>query len=101
MGIIMDKFDVAKRIKSLREAKNLTQNALANSAGVSPTYIYQLEKGEKSPTIEYLDHICWGLGISIEEFFSTKEKSEEKIADKLSTLTAEQKKLLNEFLNSL
>lgn len=101
VGIFMDKFDVAKRIKSLREAKNLTQNALANSAGVSPTYIYQLEKGVKSPTIEYLDHICWGLGISIEEFFNTKEKSEERIADKLSSLTTEQKKLLIAFLNSL
>ena len=97
----MDKFDVAKRIKSLREEKKLTQNALANSAGVSPTYIYQLEKGEKSPTIEYLDHICWGLGISIEEFFSTQEKSDKQIADKLSSLTTEQRKLLNEFLNSL
>jgi transcriptional regulator with XRE-family HTH domain len=97
----MNKYDVAKRIKSLREEKNLTQNALANNAGVSPTYIYQLEKGEKSPTIEYLDHICWGLGITIEEFFSTKEKSVKQIYDKLSILTEEQRKLLNEFLNSL
>lgn len=97
----MDKYEVAKRIKNLREAKNLTQNALANNAGVSPTYIYQLEKGEKSPTIEYLDHICWGLGISIEEFFSAKEQLENKLDDKLSALTAEQKKLLNDFLNSL
>ena len=97
----MDKFDVAKRIKSLREAKNLTQNALANSAGVSPTYIYQLEKGEKSPTIEYLDHICWGLGITLEEFFTTKEKLNVQITDKLSSLTEQQRKLLNAFLNSL
>ena len=97
----MDRYEVARRIKNLREAKNLTQNALANNAGVSPTYIYQLEKGEKSPTIEYLDHICWGLGISIEEFFSLKEQTVEKTADKLSSLTVEQKKLLNEFLNSL
>lgn len=97
----MDKFGVAKRIKNLREAKNLTQNALANNAGVSPTYIYQLEKGEKSPTVEYLDHICWGLGITIEEFFNTKDQTAEQFSDKLSILTAEQKKLLNEFLNSL
>ena len=97
----MDKFDVAKRIKSLREAKNLTQNALANNSVVSPTYIYQLEKGEKSHTVEYLDHICWGLGITIEEFFCTTETSAKQIYDKLSILTAEQKKLLNEFLNSL
>ena len=97
----MDKNDIARRIKKLRESKNLTQNALANNAGVSPTYIYQLEKAEKSPTIEYLDHICWGLGITIEEFFTMKEPAEQSLVDKLSTLTLEQKKLLNDFLNSL
>ncbi len=97
----MDKTEVANRIKTLREARKLTQNALAYQAGVSPTYIYQLEKGEKSPTVEYLDHICWGLGITLEEFFCTKKKSDNETGDKLSNLTAEQKKLLNDFLNSL
>lgn len=96
----MDKTEVANRIKTLREARKLTQNALAYQAGVSPTYIYQLERGEKSPTVEYLDHICWGLGITIEEFFCTKDKSGD-VGDKLSNLTVEQKKLLNDFLNSL
>ena len=96
----MEREEVAKRIRELREERKLKQNALANLAGVSPTYIYQLERGEKSPTIEYLDHICWGLGISIEEFFSTK-KEQPKEADKLSVLTLEQKQLLNRFLNSL
>lgn len=97
----MERYDVAKRIKELREARNLTQNALANNAGVSPTYIYQLERGEKSPTIEYLDHICWGLGITLEEFFSTKDHSQQTTTDKIAALTPEQKQLLNNFLNSL
>ena len=97
----MDKNEVANRIKTFREARKLTQNALAYQAGVSPTYIYQLEKGEKSPTVEYLDHICWGLGITLEEFFYTKEKSDNQAVDKLSNLTAEQRRLLNDFLNSL
>lgn len=66
--------------------------------GGSPTYIYQLERGEKSPTIEYLDHICWGLGISLEEFFTTKEPTERNMIDKLSTLSTDQKKLLMIFL---
>lgn len=36
----MDQFEVAKRIKNLREAKGLTQNALANNAGgVSDIYL--------------------------------------------------------------
>ncbi len=96
----MDRHDVAKRIRELREERKMTQNALAYQAGVSPTYIYQLERGEKNPTIEYIDNICWGLGITIEEFFSTK-KSEKPTVDKLSALTPEQKQLLNDFLNSL
>ena len=95
----MNKKEVAERIRSLRESRKMTQNALANQAGVSPTYINQLERGEKSPTVEYLGHICWGLGITLEEFFSTKKDG--RIADRLSTMTETQKELLNQFLNSL
>ena len=95
----MDRHDVAKRIRELREERKMTQNALAYQAGVSPTYIYQLERGEKNPTIEYIDNICWGLGITIEEFFSPPKPP--RTADKLSALTSEQKQLLNDFLNSL
>ncbi len=96
----MEREEVAKRIRELREERKLKQNALANLAGVSPTYIYQLERGEKSPTIEYLDHICWGLGITIEQFFSTKKEPSQE-TDRLAELTPEQKELLNRFLNSL
>ena len=93
----MEAKDVGRRIKTLRESRKMTQYALANEAGVSPTYIYQLERGEKSPTVEYLEHICWGLGVSLSDFFNV----EEKIPDKLSSLSPEQRKLLNEFLKSL
>ena len=95
----MNRQEVAERIRNLRESKKLTQNALAYQAGVSPTYIYQLERGEKSPTVEYLNHICWGLGITIEEFFITNKNSAD--IDRLSTLSETQKELLNQFLNSL
>lgn len=96
----MNMKEVGERIKTLREQKFMNRNQLANSAGVSPTYIYQLERGEKSPTVEYLNHICWGLGVSIPEFFATGNEPTAKI-DKLSSLSPEQKRLLNEFLNSL
>lgn len=94
----MEAKDVGKRIRFFREKAHLSKNALANNAGVSPTYIYQLEEGLKSPTIEYLDHICWGLGITLGDFF-TEDKTQD--SDKVSNLTDEQKKLLNDFLNSL
>lgn len=96
----MNKQEVGEKIKMLREARRMSQNALANEAGISPTYIYQLERGEKSPTVEYLDHICWGLGITLEEFFRTESVSSH-LSDKISVLTPEQKQFLNQFLNSL
>ena len=93
----MEAKDVGARIKELREQKKMTQYALANQSGVSPTYIYQLERGEKSPTVEYLEHICWGLGVTLSEFFAVKVKK----LDELSQLTEEQRGLLNSFLKSL
>lgn len=95
----MNAEEVGKRVKYYREKKNLTKNALANNAGVSPTYIYQVEQGLKCPTVEYLGHICWGLGITLEEFFSYGGESE--VHDRLSYLSPEQKKRLNRFLDSL
>lgn len=91
--------NIGDRIKFFRERKKMTQYALAQQAGVSPTYIYQLERNEKSPTVEYLGHICWGLGISIKEFFDTDVLS--PTTDYVADLTPKQIELLNAFLNSL
>ena len=91
--------NIGDRIKFFRERKKMTQYALAQQAGVSPTYIYQLERNEKSPTVEYLGHICWGLGISIKEFFDTDVTVEQ--TNYVADLTPKQIELLNAFLNSL
>ena len=94
----MDKEEVGRRIKYFREKKNWKQNELANKAGVSPTYIYQLERGLKSVTVEYLGYICNALGISLKEFFRSDSAETETPLD---ALTDDQRKLLNAFLNSL
>jgi len=93
----MEKAEVAKRIKELRESRHLSQNALANIAGVSPTYIYQLERGEKSPTIEYLNYICSALGISLCDFF----RSSTDTLLNVDSLSKAQLQYLNIFLESL
>ena len=92
----MEKIEVARRIKELREKNHLSQNALANLAGVSPTYIYQLERGEKSPTIEYLNYICGALNISLNEFFSSSDT-----VFSVNSLSETQLEYLNAFLNSI
>lgn len=97
----MEKQEIGEKIRRLREKENITQNALANRAGVSPTYIYQLEQGLKSPTVEYLGYICAGLNISLAEFFA-EEQPEKNVAGRTTdALNEKQKRLLDEFLSSL
>ncbi|WP_346265655.1 helix-turn-helix transcriptional regulator [Granulicella sp. 5B5] len=49
-------------IVSLREHAKLSQELLAERAGVHRTYISQLERNLKSPTVETLTKIAFALG---------------------------------------
>ena len=95
----MDRKDVGKRIRALREERGWAKGTLATRAGIAPSYIPVLENGEKCPTIETLDAICFAFGITLADFFT--EKREESLIDRVSSLTEKQKQLLNDFLNSL
>lgn len=56
--------ELGKRIRTERIDKKMTQEELAERAGLHPTYIGQVERGEKSLTITSLEKIVEGLGIS-------------------------------------
>ena len=95
----MDRKDVGKRIRILREERGWAKGTLATRAVIAPSYIPVLENGEKCPTIETLDAICFAFGISLADFFT--ERKEDSLVDRVASLTEKQKHLLNEFLNSL
>lgn len=63
---------VAKRILELCSERNMTVNALANNAGVSPSTIYSmLNHKSKNPGIVSLHNICYGFDITLREFFNS------------------------------
>lgn len=95
----MDRKEIGKKIEKLRKERNMSQYQLAMDAGLSTSYIPDLEKGLKCPTVETLDSICYALHITLSEFFSNSEESTSH--NKLESLSEKQKKLLNEFLDSL
>ena len=65
---------VANRIRELCKDRDLKINALANEAGMPPMTIYSiLYTRSKNPGIVTLKKICDALGITLGEFFSTKE----------------------------
>ena len=61
--------DIGNKLKELRVLKGLTQEELAERADLHPTYIGQVERGEKSLTIASLEKIVEGLGISFSDLF--------------------------------
>lgn len=95
----MDRKEIGRKIKKMRTERGMSQYKLAMEAGLSPSYIPDIEKGLKCPTVEVLDSICFALHITLQDFF--KDPLEIISQDKISSLNDNQKKLLNDFLNSL
>ena len=92
--------DVGKRIIALRERCKLTQNGLAERAGVSQTHLRRVELGQADITIGHLQLLCDAMSISIQDFFKEENNSDE-ISSALSKLSPQQKTLLLSFLDSL
>ncbi|MBQ7004824.1 MAG: helix-turn-helix transcriptional regulator [Clostridia bacterium] len=92
--------DVGSRIKYFRNKRNLSVNKLANLSGVSQSFLRDIELGNKQPTVEYLEYICFGLGITLKEFFDA-DKAPSEIEMAIEKLTTEQKKKLIEFINTI
>ena len=92
--------DVSKRIISLRERCGLTQNGLAERAGVSQTHLRRVELGQADITVGHLQLLCDAMSISIQEFFC-EETGEDEVSVALSKLSPKQKTLLLTFIESL
>jgi transcriptional regulator with XRE-family HTH domain len=56
---------MATRIKSLRERRGMTQEQLAEKAGVSRTYLARLETARQDPTLSTLEKLAKALGVKV------------------------------------
>jgi transcriptional regulator with XRE-family HTH domain len=62
----MNYLDLGKRIRSERLKLNLTQEQLAESVDVSNSYIGQIERGERSLTLDTLIKLTIRLGVTVD-----------------------------------
>ena len=60
---------VGQRIRNYRTKLGYSQEKLAELANCHPTYIGQLERGEKNATIESIERITSALQISLSTLF--------------------------------
>lgn len=57
------------RLKAARAAKDMSQQDLAETVGVSRQTINAIEKGDYNPTIKLCLAICRALGKTLDELF--------------------------------
>ena len=64
------------RLKAARAAKDLSQQQLAETVGVSRQTINAIEKGDYNPTIKLCVGICRVLGLTLNDLFWNEETVE-------------------------
>ena len=62
----MNYIDLGRRIREERQKLNLTQEKLSEAINVSTTYVGQIERGERCPTLDTLIKISNSLSVSID-----------------------------------
>lgn len=58
-----------ERLRSRRAAAELTQAALAERAGLDVSYVSQMERGLRDPSLSSIEALAGALGLSLAEFF--------------------------------
>ena len=77
---MFDTMKVAQKIREARNARNMTQTALADEMGVSYQAVSNWERGNSMPDISKLEQLCNVLGITIYELLGTEEKQAETVS---------------------
>ena len=97
--------NIGERIAYFRKARNFSVNYLANKAGISQSYLREIELGRyANPSVDILDALCDALGISLKEFFDTHSElkdTEDLLLNEISQLNPEQREILRKFLHSV
>ena len=87
----MDYKRLGDRIREERKRLNLTQSALAEAIGISDTYMGQIERGERSLTLNTLVRLVNRLGVTIDFLLSDYvADSDSNILDQFKQITAGQ-----------
>ncbi len=64
---------IGQRIRNYRVQKGFSQERLAELSGCHPTYIGQIERGEKNATLESIEKISSALKIPLSTLFEKLE----------------------------
>jgi len=86
MGEILKIF--GKRVRALRRAKDMTQEQVAERAGLSLQSVGEIERGRGNPTLVNIERLSEALNAELTELFDLGDvkMTKEQVLQELSTL---------------
>ena len=93
---------IGRRIRSSREVRDLSQERLAERAKINASFLSQIERGLKAPSLRTLAAIAKELDVPVGQLLAEEEATtalvEGEIAELLAGATVEQQKDLLDLL---
>ena len=101
----MDKGAIGSRLKEARNMAHLTQEQLSEKVGIGTTYLSDIERGAKFPSLRLFISLVNALDISSDyilcgEIEAGKNYLSNDIAKKLEGLTPKQRLALSELIDT-
>ena len=62
------RIEIGKRIQLLRKEQNMSQEEFALMVNIGRSYLSRIETGRKNPSIDVMEKIALGFGMSLGEF---------------------------------
>jgi transcriptional regulator with XRE-family HTH domain len=62
--------DFGAQVRTIRQSKNMTLEALAEAAGIEYSQVIRVEAGKVNATISTIEAIAKGLNVGIGDFFA-------------------------------
>ncbi|MBR5881941.1 MAG: helix-turn-helix transcriptional regulator [Mailhella sp.] len=56
-------------LETLRQERGMSKSALADFAAIQRKYLFEIEQGEKRPTVNAIFSLCDALQVEPDEFF--------------------------------
>lgn len=73
----IDYGEVGRRIRVIREGHNLSQEALAERADLSPAYISHIERTAKKPSLSALIRLAAALGVTLDYLLAGSQPADQ------------------------
>ena len=88
----MNLIEIGRRIKAERKRRNISQEKLAEMINVSPHYIYEIERGMKSMSLETLINLATATKLSTDYIlFGNHNNDAATLSEQLNEMTEEQR----------